>query len=316
MAPQTRGQNRSLHQSFHRFPCLPAELRAMVWQYTLPGPFVYYPKRLSRVSGRSNSFKSPPVPTAFQVCQESRSEAGRKMKKFRLGLSNVPVDNDSEPYGYCCPALDILVVDASLCDSFRSHPFLTVAFIISHDSYPGASEILPVIHLATKIIFAKHERIKGYDSHGSCFKNIPVGLPNYFAMEDIIQITGLVDIWSSKILQQVAEGNLCMPTLRGGMIPMVFRVMNGGVNIKINTMTVDHIINKNLLKVLVVDKREMARADLTVALDSIRNVIEIQGVTNFDLKRFNAGNGSRARADFLGYVMLLPLPRTTPRPVF
>ncbi|KAK2666617.1 hypothetical protein RAB80_017734 [Fusarium oxysporum f. sp. vasinfectum] len=27
-------------------------------------------------------------------------------------------------------------------------------------------------------------------------------------------------------------------------------------------------------------------------------------------------NGSWAKADFLGYVMLLPLPRTTPRPVF
>ncbi|KAG4269107.1 hypothetical protein FPRO04_12230 [Fusarium proliferatum] len=260
MAPQTRGQNRSLHQSFHHFPRLP-------------------PRASSHVSGRSNAFKYPPVSTAFQVCRLSRYEAGRNMKKFSLELSNVPVDNDSEPYGYCCPALDILVVDASLCDSFRSHPFLTVAFIISRNSYPGASEILPVAHLATKIIFAIHERIKGYDSHGFCSKNIPVGLPSYFAMEDIIRMTGLVDIWSSEILQQVAEGILCMPTLHGATIPMVFRVMNGGVNIKINTMTVDQMMNKNLsnvIQVLVVDKREMARADLTVALDSIGNVIEIQ----------------------------------------
>ncbi|EXL90254.1 hypothetical protein NOF04DRAFT_21575 [Fusarium oxysporum II5] len=224
MAPQTRGQNRSLHQSFHHFARLPNELQAMIWQYTLPGPLIYYPKTLPRVPGRSNVFKYPPVPTAFQVCRLSRYVTGRNMKKFRLGSSNVPVDNDSEPYGYCCPVLDILVVDARLYyrldRNFGTHPFLAVAFIISPNWYPGDSEILPMTHLATKIIFATYERIKGFESHCSCSKDIPVGLPKYFKMGDIIRMTGLEDIWSSKIPQQVAERNLCVPTLYGAMIPM------------------------------------------------------------------------------------------------
>ncbi|KAF4991798.1 hypothetical protein FDECE_13909 [Fusarium decemcellulare] len=101
---------------FALFPKLPAEVRHLVWEHTLPGrqlhkavrrrcPFQAAAVNMKRLP-LSTHVLSPPSPIALRVCRESRAIARLHLTRFsRCQCSQ------GAPQGYFNPACDILFLD-------------------------------------------------------------------------------------------------------------------------------------------------------------------------------------------------------------